>query len=65
MKYTEPVTIDDLEATAKDDKHGTTLYRYLKVYSDDATNTFNYWYKGSPVSRMAADGYLKSLERKS
>lgn len=55
------VTLDDLEATAKDAKNGVVLCgpRYLKVYWDDATNSFSYWRKSMPIGRKAAEGFMK------
>lgn len=56
-----PVTLDDLEATAKDAKNGVALWgpRYLKVYWDDATNSFSYWRKSMSIGREAAEGFMK------
>lgn len=46
MKTSTPVTTYDLECTARDDKRGIAEYRGVKVYWDDATNTFSYWLNG-------------------
>lgn len=61
MKAPVPVTLDDLEATAKDAKNGLAIWgpKYLKVYWDDATNSFNYWYKSRPVNRAVAESFMK------
>lgn len=49
MKIPVPVTLDDLQATAKDDKAGVCNYGGIKVYWDDATSNFNYWFKGEVI----------------
>ncbi len=58
MKKPIPVTLSDLEATAKDDKAGLCFYGYLKVYWDDATNNFNYWYKDRSCNKQMAEEVL-------
>lgn len=59
MKFTAPVTIYDLECTAKDDKNGITEYCGVKVYWDDATDTFSYYCNGVAVSKVNAEAVLE------
>lgn len=42
MKRPIPVTIYDLECTAKDASDGLASYRNLSVWYDDATYSFTY-----------------------
>lgn len=49
MKTPIPVTLDDLQATAKDNKRGWCTYGSLKIYWDGATNKHNYWFKDEVI----------------
>lgn len=46
MKNPLPVTLDDLQATAKDDRDGKTTYRKITVKWIPARNTFIYEHDG-------------------
>lgn len=54
MKTHIPVTVYDLECTAKDAKNGVAEYRGIKVYWDDATNNFSYYNQNSQISKERA-----------
>lgn len=49
MKTFVPVTLSDLQATAKDDKAGICNYGGSKVYWDDSIGNYKYWFKGEVV----------------
>lgn len=58
MKTPVPITLKDLQATAKDDKRGLCLYGYLKIYWDDATNSYNYWFRDEVIDVKLANHIL-------
>lgn len=58
MKNPVPVTIDDLRASAKDDKAGLSFYGHLKVYLDDANDSYSYWYKGKSITEAEIKNIL-------
>lgn len=62
MKEIVPITIDDLAATAKDDKNGRAKYKirghWLEVYFDDAVNEMAWAYAKKPISRDEAENWL-------
>jgi hypothetical protein len=62
MKEREPITLRDLEMTAKDTKNGLACHGHLKVYWNDITNTFVYWYKTLPINKFIASRYLDVLK---
>jgi hypothetical protein len=55
------VTLNDLKATAKDGKNGQTFYGYLRVYWDDATNSFIYQYKARDCNEQMAISILTQM----
>lgn len=59
MKTPVPVTIDDLEATAKDDKNGLACYRFVEVHWYWHTKQFHYYYKGKSETKKAVVAFLK------
>lgn len=65
-KVPVPVTIDDLECTAKDAKDGHAFYKIrgeiLQVYWDDATNNFSYQWGLNRVPRDQATHVLTGVD---
>ncbi len=57
MKKAALVTLDDLEATAKDAIVGWTSYYKLSIYWDG--EYFSYWLEDKPVTKLIAGEYLK------
>lgn len=50
MKQPLPVTLDDLQSTAKDDIAMTAKYRDIVVLWNIKTNTWSYWHDGFPCN---------------
>lgn len=57
------VTINDLQVIAKDDKAGLCVYGNLKVYWDDATDTYKYWYKSDVIVKSEAEAFLTGMQK--
>lgn len=58
MKTPIPVNLNDLQATAKDDKRGLCRYKEVEVYWDDATNSYDYKYRGGRINADQAKDIL-------
>ena len=54
MKSPNPVTIYDLECSARDAKNGECEYEGVKVYWDDAADQFNYYIDDDMVTKRSA-----------
>lgn len=59
MKTPVPITIRDLECTARDAKNGVAEYRGIKVYWDDATGEFCYYNDGHLIAKHQASFILE------
>lgn len=51
----------DLQKAAKGAKNGTTFYGYLKIYWDDATNSFTYQYKARNCNEQMVKDILNMM----
>lgn len=54
MKVPDPVTVYDLECTAKDAEDGVAVYGPVKVFYDDALNGFAYYNGPHQITRERA-----------
>jgi len=52
-----PITLDDLEATAKDAKDGWC--NYYKLYINWNGKSFSYWFDDRSTTKLIAGEYLK------
>lgn len=62
MKTPIPITIDDLRATARDDKDGICCYKQARVYYDDATHSYSYYIDGKHAFAEELESYLSKMQ---
>lgn len=62
MKKSLPVTLDDLEATARDAKERMTVYRKITVFWNPIDNEYSYIHDGWRCSMEFAKNLLAGYE---
>lgn len=62
MKKSLPVTLDDLQATARDDFAGVCMYRKLTIIHQQKTNSFDYYHNNHPCNEAFVISTLKAMK---
>jgi hypothetical protein len=62
MKQPLPVTLDDLQATASDDRERNTTYRKVTVFWNPIDNCFSYMHDGWRCTEDFAKSILAGYE---